>query len=274
MNLNSIGIALCPRSRCGQFPSYAGDHRKASRDHAVTPSRPWRAARRRRRTRREPGHGWQYFSDVAAQSGRDQPRWRLLLQPRQGLELVYSRGSRCRLSIHQPCARRFPLPPTNSSLAAGAKRARARRRRCRRRQHVAEDRTRQRRGRRRCRAGRGGGARASGAGHRRRARPAADGHGARGRWSVSTNLARPKRWMSASRCGRAAPMPWRWRATLEFYGGAADKGERRDDSLPERLHRAHRREPHGVTGHGALELPDADHRPQRRRGAGDGQCLR
>ena len=62
---------------------------------------------------------------------------------------------------------------------------------------------------------------------------------------------------------------------LEFYGGAADKVHGRDDPLPERLHRADAaRAARRDRPHRALELPDADHRPQRRRGAGDGQCLR
>ena len=53
------------------------------------------------------------------------------------------------------------------------------------------------------------------------------------------------------------------------------QGDGRDHPLRQRLHRvdaaraAWRHRPHR-----ALELPDADHRPQRRRGAGDGQCLR
>ena len=53
------------------------------------------------------------------------------------------------------------------------------------------------------------------------------------------------------------------------------QGARRDHPLRQRLHRVHAaRAARRHRPHRALELPDADHRPQRRRGAGHGQCLR
>ena len=53
------------------------------------------------------------------------------------------------------------------------------------------------------------------------------------------------------------------------------QGDGRDHPLRQRLHRADAaRAARRHRPHRALELPDADHRPQRRRGAGHGQCLR
>lgn len=62
MNRSIIGAALCLAAAVASISSYAGDHRKAPRDHrhhgsamqvvtvAANPG--------------EPGHGWQYFSDA------------------------------------------------------------------------------------------------------------------------------------------------------------------------------------------------------------------
>jgi hypothetical protein len=62
MNRSIIGVALCLAAALTSVTSYAGDHRKGSRDHrhhgsamqviavAANPG--------------EPGHGWQYFSDA------------------------------------------------------------------------------------------------------------------------------------------------------------------------------------------------------------------
>ena len=62
---------------------------------------------------------------------------------------------------------------------------------------------------------------------------------------------------------------------LEFYGGAADKVHGETLPYPDRLHRADAaRAARRHRPHRAVELPDADRRPQRRRGAGDGQRLR
>jgi hypothetical protein len=61
MNLSNIGVALCVAAAATAVSSYAGEHRKESRDN------------RRHATQMqviavsasagEPGHGWQYFSD-------------------------------------------------------------------------------------------------------------------------------------------------------------------------------------------------------------------
>lgn len=62
MNLNSIGITLCLAAATASFSSYAGDHRKASRDTRHAESAMQLVAVDARTG--EPGHGWQYFSDV------------------------------------------------------------------------------------------------------------------------------------------------------------------------------------------------------------------
>ena len=62
---------------------------------------------------------------------------------------------------------------------------------------------------------------------------------------------------------------------FEFYGGAGDKVHGETLPFADRLHRADAaRAARRHRPHRALELPDADRRPQRRRGAGDGQRLR
>jgi hypothetical protein len=134
--------------------------------------------------------------------------------------------------------------------------------------------------RRRGRCRRRGGRRAGGAGRRlgrtdrHRARPPADederaGAGTGRRTGAAGGAGRGQAAQAGPRRrGGAGALP----GVLRRRGR---QGDGRDDSLRQRLHRAHaaraaRR--HGP--HRALELPDADHRPQRRRGAGDGQRLR
>jgi hypothetical protein len=87
-------------------------------------------------------------------------------------------------------------------------------------------------------------------------------------------LARWRRWTWASRC--AGPRRRAGAGALPgVLRGAADKVHGQTIPFANGYTAFTLREPHGVTGaHRALELPDADHRPQRGGGAGDGQCLR
>lgn len=81
MNRNSIGIALCLAAAAASFSSYAGDHRKASRDTRHAESAMQLVAIEAREG--EPGHGWQYFSDVRRQRA-------VVISP--GGDYYYSRG--------------------------------------------------------------------------------------------------------------------------------------------------------------------------------------
>ena len=92
---------------------------------------------------------------------------------------------------------------------------------------------------------------------------------------VERARARSRRSTSASRSSRAAPTPIALARYLEFYGGAADKVTGETHALRRRLHRADAaRAARRHRPHRAVELPDADRRPQRRCRAGDGQRLR
>ena len=130
--------------------------------------------------------------------------------------------------------------------------------------------------------------------HRRRRRRAARAALA-GAWGrLTRGRARPHpRARSAARCWRK-PTSWRRLEALDVgkplkqaradalalarYSSstaAPRQGARRDAALLGRLHRADAaRAARRDRPHRALELPDADRRPQRRRGAGDGQRLR
>ena len=110
--------------------------------------------------------------------------------------------------------------------------------------------------------------------HRHRARPsAAEDECARAGAGRRTGAAG-----SAGRRQAAQAGPGRRRGAGALPGvlrRCRRQGARRDPALRQRLHRLHAaRAARRHRAHRALELPDADHRPQRRRGAGDGQCLR
>jgi hypothetical protein len=88
MNRSTIGLALCLASAVTSISSYAGDHRKGSRDHrhhgwamqvvavAANPG--------------EPGHGWRYFSDLRrSRAVVISPDGNYYYSRGEGLELVY-----------------------------------------------------------------------------------------------------------------------------------------------------------------------------------------
>ncbi|MBS0434727.1 MAG: hypothetical protein JSR75_07520 [Proteobacteria bacterium] len=81
MNTGTIGIALCLAAATASFSSYAGDHRKASRDTRHADSAMQVVAIEAREG--EPGHGWQYFSDVRRHRA-------VVISP--GGDYYYSRG--------------------------------------------------------------------------------------------------------------------------------------------------------------------------------------
>lgn len=88
MNLDSIGIALCLAAATASFSSYAGDHRKASRDTRHAESAMQLVAVDARAG--EPGHGWQYFSDVRRHRAVViSPDGDYYYSRGKGLELVY-----------------------------------------------------------------------------------------------------------------------------------------------------------------------------------------
>ena len=89
MNRSIIGVALCLAAAVTSISSYAGYHRKGSRDHRHLGSAMQAVAVAA--TAGEPGHGWQYFSD--SRKGRAvviSPGGDYYYSHGEGLELVYN----------------------------------------------------------------------------------------------------------------------------------------------------------------------------------------
>ena len=88
MNLSNIGLALCLAAAVTGVSSYAGEHRKASRDKHHQASNMQAVAVAAKSG--EPAHGWQYFSD--ARKGRAvviSPTGDYYYSHGEGLELVF-----------------------------------------------------------------------------------------------------------------------------------------------------------------------------------------
>ena len=88
MNRSIFGVALCLAAAVTSIPSFAGDHRKGSRDHRH-PGSAMRVVTVAANAG-EPGHGWRYFSDARrARAVVISPGGDYYYSHGEGLELVY-----------------------------------------------------------------------------------------------------------------------------------------------------------------------------------------
>ncbi|HZD54490.1 MAG TPA: hypothetical protein VE175_15690 [Woeseiaceae bacterium] len=87
MNLSNIGVTLCLAAAVTSISSYAGDHRKESRDnrHHGSAMRAVTVAAKAG----EFGHGWRYFSDSRRRAVVISPSGDYYYSHGEGPELVF-----------------------------------------------------------------------------------------------------------------------------------------------------------------------------------------
>ena len=92
MNLSNIGVALCLATAVTSIPSYAGDHRKESRDNRHDGSAMQAVTVAAKAG--EPGYGWRYFSDPRRNRAVViSPSGDYYYSQGEGLKLVFKAGA-------------------------------------------------------------------------------------------------------------------------------------------------------------------------------------